>query len=57
MHVALATLHECEHLLSWNVRHLANINKAAHLRKVCARLGYVAPNIITPEVLGLEDND
>ena len=50
LHVAVATVHQVDVLLSWNVRHLANRNKVAHLREVCRRVGYVPPEIVTPDV-------
>jgi hypothetical protein len=49
MHVAVATVHAVDVVLSWNVRHLANRNKTAHLREVCRRVGYVPPEIVTPD--------
>ena len=51
VHVAAATIHEVDYLLSWNVRHLANPNKLAHLRVLCLRLGLVPPLIVTPDLL------
>ena len=51
IHVAAATVHGCEYMLSWNVRHLANRSKLTHLLIVCTRSGLVAPQIITPELL------
>src|SRR4051812_5655766 len=33
-HLALATFHGCDVLATWNCRHLANVNKQAHLRRV-----------------------
>ncbi len=50
-HVAIATLAGIEYMVSWNVRHLANINKVAHLNRVCAAQGYTPPQIVIPEVL------
>lgn len=49
IHVAVAAVHGVDAVLSWNVRHLANRNKLAHLREVCRRAGYVAPEIVTPD--------
>ena len=49
MHVAVATVHRMDVMLSWNVRHLANRNKTAHLREVCRRVGYLPPEIVTPD--------
>ncbi len=39
LHLALATLHECDILVSWNCRHIANANKFEHVRKINGRLG------------------
>lgn len=51
IHVAIASVHGIEYMLTWNVRHLANVNKIEHLRTVCRRVGYVPPQIVTPDVL------
>lgn len=51
IHVAAATVHAAEYLLSWNVKHLANLNKVKHLREVCRRAGYIPPTILTPDLL------
>jgi predicted nucleic acid-binding protein len=48
LHLALATLHECDILVSWNCRHIANVNKFEHVRKINGRLGYETPQLITP---------
>lgn len=56
LHVAVATVHQIDVVLSWNVKHLANRNKIAHLREVCRRVGYIPPEILTPDVFwDLED--
>jgi len=49
MHLAVATVHQMDVVLSWNVKHLANRNKVVHLREVCRRIGYVPPEILTPD--------
>jgi hypothetical protein len=51
LHVAVCCVHAMDYMLTWNVRHLANMNKRRHLRRVCARCGYVGPEIITPDLL------
>ena len=54
-HLALATFHGCDILLTWNCRHLANANKSDHIRAVNQHLGYETPIITTPlELLGIE---
>jgi predicted nucleic acid-binding protein len=51
VHVAVATVHGVDYLLSWNVRHQANPNKLEHLRTVCRRVGLMPPQIVTPDLL------
>jgi hypothetical protein len=51
LHVAVATVRRMQFILSWNVRHLANPNKRTHLRTICEREGYNAPEIVTPDLL------
>lgn len=48
LHLALATHHKCDFLLTWNCNHIANPNKFIHLSAVNALLGYVTPQLTTP---------
>ncbi len=58
LHLALASLHRCDFLLTWNCRHLANANKFDHVRRVNTLLGLFVPALVTPlELLGDEDED
>lgn len=41
--------------MTWNIRHLANPNKLEHLLITNRRLGLLTPQIVTPEMLWLED--
>lgn len=50
-HIAVATVHGMEILLSWNCRHLANAAIHAPLRRLAAVEGYDLPEICTPEEL------
>jgi len=53
LHLALASFHECEFLLTWNCKHLANANKFGHIRLVNVMLGLKVPLLVTPlELLG-----
>jgi hypothetical protein len=53
LHLALASFHECDVLLTWNSRQLANANKLAQIRRVHSLLGLFLPRIVTPlELLG-----
>lgn len=51
VHVAAAIVHRCEYLITWNVKHMANPNKLAHLRNVCRRVGFAVPDLVAPEYL------
>ncbi len=56
MHLALASYHKCDFLVTWNCQHLANANKFGHIRRVNAMLGLFVPALVTPlELLGGED--
>lgn len=57
VHVAAATVYHMDHVLSWNVRHLANPNKTRHLMTICLRLGLVPPQIVTPDLLWEVDDE
>jgi predicted nucleic acid-binding protein len=53
LHLALASYHRCDFLLTWNCRHLANANKFEHIRHVNEILGLHVPLLVTPlEMLG-----
>ena len=48
LHLALASVHRCDILLTWNCEHLANANKLGHIKRVNGRLKLVTPLLITP---------
>ena len=53
LHLALASWHKCDFLLTWNCHHLANANKFGHIRRVNAILGLFVPLLVAPlEMLG-----
>ncbi len=56
MHVAICTVNEVDVLVSWNFKHLANVNRERQIVAVNASLGYVYPlRITTPlEVMNNE---
>lgn len=55
LHLALASYHKCDFLLTWNCNHLANANKFRHIQQVNAMLGLYVPTLVTPlELLGEE---
>lgn len=47
-HLALASFHTCDFIVTWNCRHLANPNKFAHIRRINSRLGLGVPELLTP---------
>lgn len=56
LHLALASYHRCDFLVTWNCRHLANANKFGHIRRVNGLLGLIVPTLATPlELLGGND--
>ena len=52
LHLALASYHKCDFLLTWNCQHLANANKFGHIKRVNTKLGLHVPTLITPLELG-----
>ena len=57
LHLALASYHKCDYLLTWNCKHLANPNKFQHIRIVNTALGLYVPIITTPNQLVGDSND
>ena len=56
LHLALASYHKCDFLVTWNCRHLANANKFGHIRRMNTLLGLFVPALVTPlELLGGSD--
>lgn len=56
LHLALASYHKCDYLLTWNCKHLANPNKFQHIRIVNTSLGLYIPTLVTPNQLIGEPN-
>jgi predicted nucleic acid-binding protein len=53
LHLALASFHKCEFVVTWNCQHLANANKFGHIRRINTLLGLYVPALVTPlELLG-----
>lgn len=51
MHIALATVHRVDYLLTWNCAHIANPDIQERLAEFLADRGLVLPYICTPEEL------
>ena len=55
LHLAVASYHRCQFLLTWNCAHLANANKFEHIRHINHVLGPYVPTLTTPlELLNQE---
>lgn len=53
LHLAITSYYECDYLLTWNCKHIANANKFAHIDRVNKMLGLFIPRLVTPlELLG-----
>ena len=48
LHLALASFHKCDFLLTWNCQNLANPNKFGHIRIINSMLGLFVPELVTP---------
>jgi predicted nucleic acid-binding protein len=51
IHVALASFHKIDYLVTWNFGHIANVRKQARLRLFNTTAGFFSPLIVTPEFL------
>ena len=51
VHVALASFHKIDYLVTWNFGHIANVRKQARLRLFNTTAGFFSPVIVTPEFL------
>ncbi len=51
VHVALASFHKIDYIVTWNFGHLANVRKQARLRLFNTAAGFFSPVIVTPEFL------
>ncbi len=57
-HLAVASFHRCDFLVTWNCQHIANANKFGHIRRVNGILGLGNPALVTPlELLNEDVND
>jgi predicted nucleic acid-binding protein len=51
LHIALAAIHGVDYLLTWNCAHIANAGLRVLVERACAKQGYAAPTMCTPEEL------
>ena len=58
LHIAVASVHGMDYLLTWNCRHIDNAATKPLIRSICAVAGYTCPEICTPlELLSEEVKD
>jgi predicted nucleic acid-binding protein len=51
LHVAFASFHKIDYLVTWNFGHLANVRRQARIRLFNTAAGFFVPMIVTPEFL------
>jgi hypothetical protein len=51
LHIAVAAVHEMDILLTWNCKHLANVELFREVERVIRSFGYEPPMICTPDEL------
>jgi len=49
--LAAAAVEECDFLLTWNFRHIANVRIRREIERILATHGYTKTTICTPEEL------
>lgn len=48
LHIAIATVHGMDYLLTWNFKHIANAEKWASIEAACLQQGFKMPRICSP---------
>ena len=56
VHLALASFHRCNYLVTWNFKHLAKPKKRGHIQRTNGDLGVFVPNILSPRELLREEH-
>ena len=51
LHIAIATVHQIDYLLTWNCKHIANAAMRGTIEAICRSEGLTPPIICTPEEL------
>ena len=54
LHMALASEHKIDFLVTWNFGHLANVHRQARIKLFNTAAGFFSPEVVTPEFLILE---
>ena len=53
LHIAVATVHGMDYLLTWNCKHIANLIMRGAIERTCLEAGYQPPAIGTPDEFGV----
>jgi hypothetical protein len=48
LHIAVAAINGVDYLLTWNCKHIANVEKLSHIEALCRAEGYEPPRVCTP---------
>jgi len=56
-HVALATIARADVLVSWNMKHLANLDRKRGYNSINMKLGYPQIEILTPNMVIYDENE
>ena len=51
LHIAVATVHGMDYLLTWNFKHIANATMRYRIERVCRKHAFEPPIICTPQEL------
>jgi hypothetical protein len=51
IHIAIATVHGMDYLLTWNFRHIANATMRSQIELICRTSGHEPPVICSPQEL------
>ena len=51
LHIAVATVHEVDYLVTWNCAHIANAEILPRVGEICSSLGFRLPVVCTPDEL------
>jgi len=57
LHIAIASVHSVEYLLTWNCSHIANAELLPHVTNLVEEAGFIMPFVCTPEELMGETHD
>ena len=57
LHIAIASAQGVDYLLTWNFKHINNVETRAAIIELVESCGYICPQLCSPEELGGVSND